>query len=374
MSTPRPSLPDSYEGLQARAQRLAQAGDIENAIAVYRRLVDRLSRLSDGILARRPELRELHQQSRKELVNSLASEARYAEAIEVGQVLLETDPDQADTWRRNLAMLRAAKGEVQEGLAELRTLAEQAPDDPDRWLVLAVETRFAGRLVESQDALDRALRVCPGDETAKLATIHYQRFLLYKEMKQVDDALAAWQEAVEHDPQAGRTVREVYTMLTEVGRYSDAKSYIARDENPMQAGFQEGLIASLIGRPGEARAAWRQVAGLDPDEYEYGHDAWVEAVLRLGDSEPALEWLQDSLPRVGTSRLLTLSGIGWAMRDDAELAGLLFQRAINLRRRERPPKQKLDSTDWRLLDSLVADDEVKTPLKSYFAIIETLWG
>jgi hypothetical protein len=62
------------------------------------------------------------------------------------------------------------------------------------------------------------------------------------------------------------------------------------------------------------------------------------------------------------------------MRDDPELAGLLFQRAIDLRRRERPPKQKLDSTDWRLLDSLVADDEVKTPLKSYFAIIETLWG
>jgi tetratricopeptide (TPR) repeat protein len=193
-------------------------------------------------------------------------------------------------------------------------------------------------------------------------------------MKQVDDALAAWEAAVGQDPQAGRTVREVYTMLTEVGRYSDAMSYIARDENPMQAGFQEGLIASLSGRPGEARAAWRQVADLDPDQYEYGHDAWVEAVLRLGDSEPALEWLQDSLPRVGTSRLLTLSGIGWAMRDDPELAGLLFQRAINLRRRERPPKQKLDSTDWRLLDLLVADDEVKTPLKSYFAIIETLWG
>jgi hypothetical protein len=87
-----------------------------------------------------------------------------------------------------------------------------------------------------------------------------------------------------------------------------------------------------------------------------------------------LEWLQDSLPKYGTPRLLVLSGIGWAMRDDPELAGLLFQQAINLRRREQPPKQKLDGTDWRLLDSLVADDEVKAPLKSYFAIIETLWG
>jgi tetratricopeptide (TPR) repeat protein len=374
MSTPRPPLPDSYEGLQARAQSLAQAGDMENAIAVYRRLVDRLSRLSAGILARRPELRELHQQSRMELVNLLASEARFAEAIEVGEVLLEIDPEEAGTWRRTLAVLRTAKGEVEEGLAELRTLAEETPDEPDGWIVLGAESRFAGRLLESQVALDRALEVCSEYETDKLTNIHYQRFLLYKEMKQLDDALAAWEEAVRHDPEAGRTVREVYTMLTEVGRYSDAKSYVARDENAMQAGFQEGLIASLTGQPDEASMAWRRVADLNPDAYEYGHDAWVEAVLRLGDPEPALEWLQDSLPKYGTSRLLILSGIGWAMRDDPELAGLLFQRAINLRRRERPAKQKLDSTDWRLLDSLVADDEVKAPLKSYFAIIETLWG
>jgi tetratricopeptide (TPR) repeat protein len=309
-----------------------------------------------------------------ELVNMLTSEARFAEAIEVGAVLLEIDPEEAGTWRRNLAVLRTAKGEVEEGLAELRTLAEETPGEPDGWIVLGAESRFAGRLAGSQNALDRALEVCPEYETDKLTNIHYQRFLLYKEMKQVDDALAAWEEAVEHNPEAGKAVREVYTMLTEAGLYSEAKSYIARDENAMQAGFQEGLIASLTGQPDEASVAWRGVADLDPDEFEYGHDAWVEAVLRLGDPEPALEWLQDSLPRYGTSRLLILSGIGWAMRDDPELAGLLFQRAINLRRRERPPKQKLDSADWRLLDSLVADDEVKAPLKSHFVFIETLWG
>ena len=374
MSTDRPPLPDSYEGLQARAKSLAQAGDLENAIAVYRRLVDRLGRLSDRVLARRPELWDLHRESRMELVNLLASEGRYAEAIEVGEVLLETDPEEIDTWRRIRAVLRVAKGEIEEGLADLRTLVEETPDEPDGWIVLGAESRLAGRLTESQEALDRALEACPQYETDKLTNAHYQRFLLFKEMKQVDNALDAWEEAVACSPDAGSTVREVYTMLTEAGRYGEAKSFIARDENAMQAGFQEGLIANMTGQPGKAKEAWRQVADLDPDEFEYGHDAWVEAVLRLGDPEPALEWLQDSLPRYGTPRLLVLSGIGWAMREDSELAGLLFQRAIDLRRRERPPKQKLDSADWRLLDSLVADDEIKTPLKSYFAIIETLWG
>jgi tetratricopeptide (TPR) repeat protein len=374
MSTPRPPLPDSYEGLQARAQSLAQAGDLENAIAVYRRLVERLGRLSDSILVRRPQLRALHQQSRMELINLLASEGRYAEAIEVGQILLETDPEKTEVWRRNLAVLRTAKGEVEEGLAELRALAEETPDEPDGWIVLGAESRLAGRLAESRKALDRALEACPAHETEKLANTHYQRFLLYKEMRQVEDAVGAWEEAVAYNSEVGRTVREVYTMLTEIGRYGEARRFMARDENAMQAGFQEGLIASMSGQPGQAKVAWRQVAALDPDEFEYGHDAWVEAVLRLGDPDPALAWLQDALPRVGTPRLLVLSGIGWAMRDDAELSGLLFQRAIDLRRRERPPKQKLDSTDWRLLDSLVTDDKVKAPLKSYFAIIETLWG
>jgi tetratricopeptide (TPR) repeat protein len=374
MSTPRPPLPDSYEGLQARAQSLAQAGDLKNAIAVYRRLVERLGRLSDSILVRRPELGELHRQSRIELINMLASEGRYAEAIEVGQILLETDPEKTELWRRNLAVLRIAKGEAEEGLAELRTLAEETPDEPDGWIVLGAESRLAGRLAESQKALDRALEACPTHETDKLTNAHYQRFLLYKEMRQVDDALDAWEETVAYNPEAGRTVREVYTMLTEVGRYGEAKRFIARDENALQAGFQEGLVASMTGQPDQAKVAWRQVADLDPGEFEYGHDAWVEAVLRLGNPEPALEWLQDALPRYGTSRLLVLSGIGWAMRDDAELSRLLLQRAIDLRRRERPPKQKLDSADWRLLDSLVADDEVKAPLKSFFAIIDTLWG
>lgn len=374
MSASRPALADSYESMHERARSLVTAGDMENSFALYRRLTDRLGSLSDRILARRPELGELHRQARREFAGLLASEGRYAEAIEVEQVLLDTDPDEAGLWRRDLAVLRVAKGEVDAGLAELRSIAEETPDDPEGWLTLGVESRLASRLVESQHALDRAQEVCKEDDAERLASIFYHRFLLLEEMKQVDDAVAAWEEAVAQDSGLGVTIRQVYTMLTETGRYSEAQRYIARDENALQAGFQRGLIDSMTGKQIEARQAWRKVAGLNPDDFEYGHDAWVEAVLRLGDSEPALEWLQEALPRYGTPRLFVLSGIGWAMRKDAELAGILFQQAINLRRRERPPSQKLDSADWRLLDSLVADDETKSSLKSYFAVVETLWG
>lgn len=163
-------------------------------------------------------------------------------------------------------------------------------------------------------------------------------------------------------------------MLTDAGRYEEALRYVARDQNPLQAGFQRGLVASLNGKMREARQDWRAVANLDPSEFEYGHDAWVEAVLRLGDPDPALEWLQESLPRYGTARLLVLSGIGWAMRKDPEVAAALFQQAISLLRRRRPPKQKLDRADWQLLDSLVTDEDTKKSLKTYFAVVESLWG
>jgi len=370
----QPALPDSYEGIHERAHTLLRSGDIEGSIVLYRRLTDRLGRLTDRILDRRPSLRELHRQARMELARLLADLGRYAEALEVEQVLLETHPDEVDVWRRDLAVLRVAKGDTEAGLAELRALAEKAPGDPEPWIVLGLENRIAGRLRDSQNALERALETCQEDDSANLANAQIQRFLLFKEMRQVDDAVAAWKEAVVHDPDATATVRMVYSMLTDEGRYEEALRFVARDENPLQAGLQRGLIASLTGRAVEARQEWRAVANLDPSEFEYGHDAWVEAVLRLGDPDPALEWLQESLPEYGTLRLIVLSGIGWAMRQDTEVATALFQQAINMLRGRRPPKQKLDRADWQLLDLLVKDDKIKTPLKPYFAVVESLWG
>lgn len=373
MTETRPPLRDSYEALVERGRSAFRAGDIEDAIALYRRVIDRLARLSDRVLQRRPDLHDLHRLARLELTGLLRLEGRYAEAIEVEEVLLKTHPDEANVWRTDLAVLRIAKGEVDAGLAELRALAEEDPDNAWRWLTLGTEARLEGRFAESRAALDQALAVCEDESPEDVAQIYYQRFRLFKDMGQLEDALAAWEAAVQRDAQVGHTVREVYTMLTDVGRYSDALRFVDRDENELQAEFQQGLIANMTGKRAEAKTHWQQVSELDPSDFEYGHDAWVESMLRLGKPIPALEWLQENLGQYGTVRLLVLSAIGWAMQRDGELAAILFQQAINVLRHSRPPKQKLDSSDWRLLDSLVADDEVKAALKIYFAVVDTVW-
>jgi hypothetical protein len=69
-----------------------------------------------------------------------------------------------------------------------------------------------------------------------------------------------------------------------------------------------------------------------------------------------------------------LAGIAWAMRGGRQEAQQAFERTIDVLRTSRPPKHKLDSADWRLLDSLVADEELKAVLKPHFAVVETVWG
>jgi tetratricopeptide (TPR) repeat protein len=373
MTAERPPLPDSYEGILQHARSARDAGQVEEAIALYRRLADRLGRLSDRIRMRRPDLGEMELQVWLELADLLQQEGRYAEAIEVKKVLLAMHPDQADTWRHDLAILRIAKGEVEPGLAELRALIEEKPDDIWRWVWLGIETRIEGRFVDSQAALDQALEVGSEDDPKALAFAHYQRFHLFKEMGHLDQAVASWEQAAAHDPVVLMLVQEVYAMFTAVGRYSEALHYVDRDANEIQAGFQRGLIASLTGDTSRAREEWQSVAGMNPTDFEYGYESWVEAVLRLGDPQPVLDRIQELMMRFGTPRLVVLAGIAWAMQGNMRPATLYLQHATTLLRRGRPPKQKLDSADWHLLDSLVADDRIKAELRSYFAVLETLW-
>jgi tetratricopeptide (TPR) repeat protein len=381
----RPPLPDSYEGLLSQAQMAHRVGAIAEAITLYQRLVQKLDRLSERILQRRPELGEMDLQAGLELTELLRSEGRFAEAHQVLNKLASKHPDHAAAWRRDLASLRVAKGEVPEGLAELRALAEEEPQDHQDWIALGREARIEGGLRESEDALDHAQRVLSTRAVVDQASassqgreaqaeVHFEQFLLFKDMGRLDDAMAAWEQAVAHDPTLADTVRDLYTALTNAGRYSDAQRYVERDQNPLCAGFQRGLIAQMTGKPILAREEWQGVAALDPEEFSSGQDCWVEAVLRLGDPEPAIEILGQLLRASRSPRLLTLSGIAWAMRGDADLASTLFQQSLNSLRRRRPPKQKLDSKDWHLLDSLVTDDEIKTALKPYFAVIETVWA
>jgi len=374
-------LPDSYEGLFIQARSLAQADLMPDAIAAYQRLVQKLGALSDKIRSRRPELKDLHKQALVELTDLLAWERRFAEAEEYQKTLLDLDNDPARLtfWRRRLASLRIQKGETEPGLADLRALAEEIPDDPWNWLSLGEEARLEGRLAESLAAFDRAVTVAGQAQDEKLriealTNAHYRRFLLFKEMARWEDAVKAWEQAEAPKPDVmAETLPDLYKMLTDAGLYSTARTYVDRDRNALRAGLQRGLLGLRTGRPVDAMQEWRTVAALDPLSFDSGHEAWMEAVLRVGDPQPVLDRLDELLSGYGSTRMLILGGMAWAMSGKMETAGALLQRAIDLLRRERPPKTKLDSADWRLLTELVPYADRRTALRPYFAVIETAW-
>jgi tetratricopeptide (TPR) repeat protein len=368
-------LPGSYEDLFYRAQSMASTGDAQGAIDLYSRLGEKLGRLNAGILERRPELCDMHRQARVQLARVLVLDGRYADAIEVEEGLLSSHPEQANIWRRDLAILRVGKGEVDRGLADLQALAEQEPDEAWTWILLGNEARIEGRHAASEAALEQAVKAGGRSQNPKaIAEAEYGRFLLLQAMGRLDEAVAAWEVAISREPAVKRTVREVYTMLTDAGRYTLASEYVERDDNALQAGLQRGLIAEWTGNPERAKQEWQAVAGLDPTEFEYGQECWAEAVLRLGNPVPVLERMQRLIQRHGTVRLLILSGIACAMQDELEPAKRLFEQSIRLLQRARPPKQKLDGTDWRLLHSLVTEERLRAALKPYFAVVETIWG
>jgi len=173
-------LADSYEGLYYRVQEVLSKGNVQEAINLYRRLVDRLARLTPRILQRRPELHNLHRAARMELVSLLRPEGRYSEAIDVVRVLLDSHPEEERTWRREIATLQVARGDVESGLADLRALAEESADDYVTWLVLGREARIEGRFALAREALDRALEMCEAGSCPDLARIYHERFVFFK--------------------------------------------------------------------------------------------------------------------------------------------------------------------------------------------------
>lgn len=362
-------LEGSYEAILGQARGLYQDGELEGAIAQYRRLVDRLARLSDRVLERRPSLREMRVSAILELGQVLEWEGRIAEAMELKRRLVELAPEEELFWKRHLAVLRVRKGEVDAGLAELRALAETDPEDLAGWNTLATHLRLAGRLDKAEEVLERALAI-PEQDLEVRGQVHLNRALVYRALGRVDDALTAFEEAVQDSPDLVETVPEMVDLLIKVGRLDEALAYVERDTDELRRGLYRGIVLARQGEPDRARAAWAEVHETDPATSEGSRAAWLEATLRLGDPDAGLERFEELLAGEPSARLFLLGGMGWAMKGELEPARVGFRVALEAMSRDYPPVYRFDSKDWRLLDQLVDAPEVKAQLKPHFAVVD----
>jgi tetratricopeptide (TPR) repeat protein len=359
-------LPDSYESIYRRAMLQMATGDSAEAIESLLRIVNRLRRLRPETLQRKANLQDTLDAAYRAAVEFLRWEQRYDQAISIAESVLDRVPD-PDPVRRQIASLMIEKGEVQDGIARLREIAETAQDF-DSWADLGAEYRALKRYDQAETCYRSALRQAQDNEDAAMANLAL--FTVYREADRVDDALDAWDMAVVLDPDLSDGGVQAYGWLARRGDLDLARKYLDRERQPVRRQFYEGLLEWQAGNQDAARREWRRVLDMDVEMEDTDLAAWAEAALRLGEPGRAdsrlAELAEDN--QVPSASLVTLHGIAKLMLGEVEHAAGLFEQVAVRLRRAWPARAKIPADRWALLSSLVSDPDSLERVAGYFDI------
>jgi tetratricopeptide (TPR) repeat protein len=357
-------LEQSYDAIYERALVSIGRGDADEGIELLWRIVNRLTKLRPETLKRREELANALRTAWNSLAQTLRREKRYEEAIEASRAVAD-HLSGARVPERMIASVRIEQGLVEEGLAQMRQIAEET-SAMVAWMDLGGEYVALDHYEEAEAAYRRARQLADSNESAAFANIAL--FRVYQEIGRVDDALSAWGMATVLDPDLAVHVFEVYSWLIERGELDTARRYLQREDNPARRMLYEGVIELQTGHGEEARSAWRRVVRLNPRDEQVDEVAWSEAALRLGEPEPVIA-LKDEAVRevvVVDEALATLFGIAHAAAGELERAKHWLGRVQDELQRGWPSTGKIEARYGELLEEVVADLEIVEALRSYF--------
>jgi tetratricopeptide (TPR) repeat protein len=357
-------LNESYEAIYQRAIDAMARDDTDQAIQLLWRIVNRLIRLRPETLQRRESLERTLRTAWHSLGQILRNEGRYEEAIRA----CEAVQDHLSGGRgpeRMIASIRIEQGAVEEGLSELRQIAEET-SSMAAWADLGAEDAALERYEEAEAAYKTALRVATSNEEA--AFVNLALFRNYQDRGRVEDALSTWSMASVLEPDLATHVMEVYSWLIEQGELERARRYVAREEDPARRMLYEGLIEQKEGHEEEARSIWQRVVRLDPQAEGVNEEAWSEAALRLGD--PLLvhafaESIAVNLNMVSMGQA-ALFGIAEAAVGEMDEATKWFDLVRQELGRAGHPTGKIENEYRDLLAQVVPDQERVQALSSYF--------
>jgi len=358
-------VPDTYEDILAQARLHSIQGDFEKSIALYNRLVERLSKLKPELLKRRPELRDVHHNSLAELALLHHILGNFEQSLALYQQLSELEGSDETVWHQKAACVLIDMGRVEQGLDELRAEAMAHPGAYETWLLMGRECAYLERWQEAEENLNRALRNATTAESKR--EVYQSLFELYRAQGRVEDALAAWNHAWEGQSEPDEFF-PVYQMLIEHGELERARPYLEREPNALRRGFYQGLLEARAGRETEAQRRWQKLIKMDPFTAEEGTEEWAEAVLRThSDPQEAVRALGKRMGNLGVAlRRTLLLAIAAIRLGDMERAEGALRQACLIRQMNRPRRDKLSVKDWALFDELVADADVKQQLRRFF--------
>ncbi|MEZ6186692.1 MAG: protein kinase [Planctomycetota bacterium] len=297
--------------LEQQVERLAQAGELEEAEALLTRHLGSGPRRPGPALCMRGVVR-----LRRGDLEGAAEDLERA---------VDLQPGDGKVWLAR-ARLRFAQGGFEAALADLRRAQELEPEDPTPWLVQAERLRLATRYAEALEAyqaaqargadgrriaLGRALALgAQGDVDGALATLDaaiaaaesggllFARGQIYLAQKRQDLALADLTRAFELDPGEVQVGEVLVDVLLRQGRLEEA---LARAEQVSarspDAALAHALRADVLGQLGrfvDAVAASDRSLRLDPGGWR-AQAVRGRALQALGGSREALPDLDAAL-------------------------------------------------------------------------------
>lgn len=357
----------SYGDRLNEAQWRRDKGQLDEALAIAQRVLDRILRLPERRRAPGSELHAYQIRAAALLADVHHKLGNVTAAEELWQQLVVWDEEDEVYWRREIGSRQVERGDVEQGLEYLRALTEAFPDDVNSWLTLISVAANVGQYSLAKAYLDEAMPlIIEIDDDGDLADALMIGSLIAMETANWREAVDLWYEALDVDPALDKMAERLLRKLLLAEQYDLAHELL--DDKFLPAPVTQHYQAWIAQRQGDrlrARYLWRQVAERDGDDEEntlvvvralalcWLGRPWeaAEALLRIASEERSL---RDSIAAT--------VALAWAMLGRSEEARADLLLVTRLGKEVHP----LSSLEWFDFDSLVTDETIKADLRQFF--------
>ncbi len=272
--------PDDPDLLSVRAMWRIEQGRLDEAEADLERAV---------------QVSPFHQRSRRQLAGLLESAGRRQDAVAVYEEMLRIQPEDGDTHYQLGALL--LDSDLDAALPHLEEAARLAPARPNFLTTLAVAYINAGRMVEAETALRRALTLTPDDPSVSnnlgIVLVRGGRF---------DEAVEVLNGLLAADPEFVAARNNLAIALAESGHLEDAEEQVRRALRRSPSYLDAWLtLAAILDRRGgfeEEYDALRRAYELAPERQDV-RDRLAVAAARVGHCDHTLELVATEMDRPG---------------------------------------------------------------------------
>ena len=260
-----PLSQDDPSALFQRAMSLHRSGAPDQAIKLYRHLLEHFPRSPQTLFA---------------LGTAECQAGNPIEGIRLLDESLITFPNNAAAYK-NRGRALASINRPQEAQESYKRAIHLNPDDAETHLMLADALYGIGRLEEALLSYERALQLAPDTAAA-----HFQRGNVLRRLNRPEEALKSYERAVQTEPDFGMAHSNRGGLLCDLGRTDEGLPCLERAIQLMPTSPElhtnRGVILQHLKRFDEALQAFEAAIRARPD-YAEAHYHKAELLLLTGD-------------------------------------------------------------------------------------------